>query len=118
MFKRANAPNRKNKCKHDESGTGYWGKTKSQSKSGLWYQIKSCTASHIGEIAKRQLKIDDAVEIVNDEIIAKERKLTYSLLSRLNSTKSFQSAAMIEGFIKEPLAAKKYSSIRILHQLV
>ena len=30
----------------------------------------------------------------------------------LKSTKSFQSAAMREGLMKEPLAAKKYSSIR------
>ena len=89
-------------------------KTKSQSKSGLWYKIRSCrlTASHVGEIAKRQLKIYAAVETANDEIIVKQTKLTYSLLSRLKSTKSFQSATMREGLMKEPLAAKKYSSIR------
>ena len=52
-------------------------KTKSQSKSSLWHKISSCrlAASHIGEIAKRQLKIDAAVEIANDETIDKQSRL-------------------------------------------
>ena len=89
-------------------------KTKAQSKIGLWYKIRSCrvTASHIGKIAKRQLKIDALLEIENEIIVAKQKKLTDSLLARLKSTKSFQSVAMKEGLLKEPLASKKYSAIR------
>ena len=88
-------------------------KTRNQSKPSLWFKIKPCrlTASNIGEIFKRQSKIDAVYQIGNEEIFLKQRKLTAYLMKRLKSTRKFQSAAMRAELLKEPLAEREHSKV-------